>query len=70
MIMHLVTVRLPKNPFHNPRAKVAGDCPAAPGMTCTDVTGEHHTILVSSTALVELHATYPHITRIEQVHLP
>lgn len=42
--MFLVTVKLPKNPEHNPRDKKTGPCPVN-GEPCTDVTGAHHTVL-------------------------
>ena len=43
----LVTVKLPRNPEHDPRRKVTGPCPVN-GSVCTDVTGEHHTVAVSA----------------------
>lgn len=45
MAMVLVTVKLPRNPDHDPRNKVMGLCPVN-GFRCTDVTGEHHTVVV------------------------
>lgn len=63
--MKIVTVKLPKNPNHNPHAKVTGPCPVN-GATCTDVTGEHHTVLITNDAsLAALRAKFKHITRIE-----
>jgi hypothetical protein len=41
----LVTVKLPRDPKHDPHNKVAGLCPVS-GFRCTDVTGEHHTVMV------------------------
>lgn len=62
----LVTVKLPKNPEHDPRNKKTGLCPVSP--TCTDVTGEHHTVVARSAAEVEeLREKFGHITRIERV---
>lgn len=43
----LVTVKLPRNPAHNPHNKVTGPCPVS-HFQCTDVTGEHHTVSVRS----------------------
>lgn len=43
----LVTVKLPRNPDHNPRDKKTALCPVN-GYLCTDVTGEHHTIPVNA----------------------
>jgi hypothetical protein len=67
----LVTVKLSKNPAHDPRNKISGPCPVS-GKLCTDVTGEHHTYLTTglSTASVResaMAAGWSHITRIEEV---
>lgn len=63
----MVTVKLPRNPAHNPRDKVSGLCPVG-GAYCTDTTGEHHTVLREGTlAEVESMFTGKHITRIEAV---
>lgn len=71
---YLVTVKLPKNPAHNPRDKKVAACPANKGpgraAVCTDHTGEHHTILVRSSRRIEsvslwARETYGHVTRIE-----
>lgn len=60
----LVTIKLPKNPEHDPSDKKTGPCPVSP--TCTDVTGEHHTVIARSLAEVEaLREKFGHITRIE-----
>lgn len=72
--MFLVTVKLPKNPDHNPRNKVTGPCPMGGGH-CTDVTGEHHTtwwITNESlqTVLNLARKTYDHVTRVEEVPMP
>lgn len=45
-MMYLVTVKMPKNPDHNPRDKKTGPCPVNE-KPCSDVTGEHHTFLAS-----------------------
>jgi hypothetical protein len=71
-MVFLVTVKLPrghKGP-HDPKRKVEGQCPAATGWDaiCTDVTGEHHTILVRADSVDEARAWFPretHITRVE-----
>jgi hypothetical protein len=67
-MMYLVTVKLPKNPKHNPHNKVTGACPVMPNATCTDMTGEHHTFLFESDRDVEyvkLNWNDYHITRVE-----
>lgn len=71
MPLFLVTVKLPKNPEHNPRDKKTGPCPVN-GKSCTDVTGEHHTFLadvdgVSAEDLREMYRGLYHVTRIETV---
>lgn len=65
--LKMVTVKLPKNPNHDPQNKVTGPCPVGFVNTqCTDVTGEHHTLLVADEQVSSLKARY-HITRIEDV---
>lgn len=68
---YLVTVKLPKNPVHNPRKKLFGACPAN-GEPCTDITGEHHTFLVRSmdgmdVVMQKAREKYGHVTRVESV---
>lgn len=70
MRLILVTVKLPKNPNHNPQKKVIGSCPANLGAICTDVTGEHHTIRVEADSFAEASKFVQdvlgfHITRME-----
>lgn len=74
----LVTVKLVKNPAHNPREKKTGPCPVN-GKPCTDVTGEHHTFLVDldghtlngrgmdAESVREFYASTYHVTRVEAV---
>ncbi|AXH66272.1 hypothetical protein SEA_SATIS_111 [Streptomyces phage Satis] len=74
----LVTVKLAKNPGHNPREKKTGPCPVN-GKPCTDVTGEHHTFLVDldghtlhgremdAEGVREFYAGTYHVTRVETV---
>lgn len=68
--LFLVTVKLPRNPDHNPRAKVTAPCQLGSGLECTDVTGEHHTYLVEATSrnTAQQHAEqhHGHVTRIEE----
>lgn len=68
---YLVTVKLPRNPDHDPNNKVTGVCPAF-GTYCTDVTGAHHTVLVRNigsavAARIEYELMGFHVTRIEHV---
>lgn len=66
----LVTVKLPRNPKHDPKNKVSGLCPLS-GKTCTDVTGEHHSEIIHETNIDNVRASYRsagfHVTRIEQI---
>lgn len=71
MASHLVTVRLPKDPAHNPRDKKTGPCPVN-GKPCTDVTGEHHTFAVDLDGMRaedvrEIYQTCYHVTRVETI---
>ena len=71
MASFLVTVRLGKNPAHNPREKKNGPCPVN-GKPCTDVTGEHHTFLTDDAGLSaeevrEIYQVTHHVTRVEAV---
>jgi hypothetical protein len=67
--MYIVTIKLPRNPAHDPRAKRGGECLAS--ALCTDVTGEHHSVLVDAVdiadALAQIERARPrtHITRVE-----
>lgn len=72
--LFLVTVKLPKNPEHDPRNKVTGPCPVF-GNPCTDVTGEHHTTWIRSRENVETimdvaRTMYGHVTRVEEYPWP
>jgi hypothetical protein len=66
---YLVTTKLPRNPDHDPKSKRTGACIASPH--CTDVTGEHHTMLIEAAddtdILVQAGKLGLHITRIERV---
>lgn len=69
MGLYLVTVKLARNPEHDPRAKVTTSCPIGHGSPCTDATGEHHTYLTEATdrdtALAHARQRHGHVTRIE-----
>jgi len=71
MNLFIVTVKLRLDVDHDPRNKKTGPCPVS-GKPCTDVTGAHHSFIVS--ALDETAARrltedngFSHITRIEEV---
>lgn len=71
MKLYLVTVKVPRNPSHNPDNKQTGECPANPDAVCTDMTGEHHTLLWQGETVLEavMHhqAQGLHVTRVEGV---
>ena len=63
--MRLVTIKLPKNPEHDPQNKVTGPCVVSD--SCTDATGEHHTVLMYTDEAIAIMKAQYHITRIEEV---
>ncbi len=66
--MYIVTIKLARNPDHDPNNKVTGPCPANPLTECSDVTGEHHSVPVMSDDQVqELIDVGLHITRVEKL---
>lgn len=65
MTTTLVTIKLPRNPNHDPHNKVVGPCPFSD--SCTDSTGEHHTGIAKNPQELEALVTQYHITRIEEV---
>lgn len=73
MALYAVTVRLKKNPSHDPKNKKTGPCPVPPHLICDDVTGEHHTLLtegISAEFIRSLYSNEYHVTRVEEVILP
>lgn len=67
---YLVTVKLPKNPNHDPTNKVTGPCQFS--KLCTDSTGQHHTFIAHHNSAAELHRELTddygqHVTRIESL---
>ena len=66
---YLVTIKLRRDSRHDPRNKQTGICPVSP--YCTDVTGEHHTMLIEASdeehAIRQASALGSRITRIERV---
>lgn len=65
----LVTIKLRKNPNHDPHNKVTAPC--AVSESCTDTTGEHHTLIAWSQDEVEaIRQKYGHVTRVESVSRP
>jgi len=62
---YIVTIKLPKNKEHDPRNKKTGACPMS--SECTDVTGQHHSGLVTFEELEGMRSSGVHITRVESV---
>jgi hypothetical protein len=71
MTDYIVTIKLPKDPLHDPSNKKSGKCLVS--THCTDVTGAHHSTLLrdSSASVDQVLAKYEelgvHVTRIETV---
>lgn len=72
----IVTIRLPRNPLHNPKHKREGICPLfcpidSPKRICTDITGEHHSYIEEGTSLEDIKKRAKvkshHVTRIEVI---
>lgn len=75
----IVTVKLPRNPSHNPRHKKRGKCPlfkppyvpyeVQGSFLCTDVTGSHHSYIEYGETVAEIREKaeekFGHVTRIE-----
>jgi hypothetical protein len=69
----IVTVKLQRNPKHNPANKVEGECPLSKqlgvSIYCSDVTGEHHSYIEEGKTIAEIEdkakRKFGHVTRIE-----
>ena len=66
----IVTIKLKRNPNHNPKDKKKGECPIT-NNECTDITGEHHSYIEIGNSLKEIEMKaknkHSHITRIEVI---
>lgn len=77
--MWIVTVKLPRNPLHNPHNKRTSVCPLdinERNVACSDALGQHHSFIVEAAGGVEgvrqwLTDNAPHlqVTRIEQARV-
>lgn len=71
MKQFLVTIKYDRDPRHDPSQKKTGMCPANPGKLCTDITGQHHTLLWEGESLFHAQEHWQgmglHVTRIEEV---
>lgn len=70
MKVFIVTVKLGKNPEHNPHDKKTAACPASQGPSiCTDSTGEHHSFLCIDSSASEVAQRFKergfHVARVE-----
>jgi hypothetical protein len=71
----IVTVRLSRDPKHEPQHKQTGLCPLSKivkGVTqCTDVRGEQHSYIEEGKDFDDIknkaRAKFPHVTRIETI---
>lgn len=67
----IVTVKINKNPNHDPNNKRYGECPVMHTF-CTDMTGEHHSFLIDAKNITEANQVvgkmgFTHVTRIESI---
>ena len=71
----VVTVKLPRNPKHDPRNKQSGMCPLSKRLSyvvwCTDITGSHHSYTETGVSRKDIEREakrkFGHVTRIEFV---
>jgi len=73
--LYIVTIKLPRGHAgpHDPRNKQSGSC--AVSAYCTDVTGEHHSLIVEADTTADAAgmargAGYAHVTRVERATKP
>jgi len=66
----IVTIKLPRNPRHNPRNKQTGRCPIK-NTPCTDITGSHHSYIEEGKDIKDIKEKakkkWGHVTRIEVI---
>lgn len=69
MNKYIVTIKLPKDSGRDPHNKMAGRCPANQDRVCTDITGEHHSLLFTAPSLEAAYdmarKQFKHVTRVE-----
>lgn len=75
----IVTVKLPRNPIHNPRDKKRSICPLSywgrdplkEPIICTDVTGTHHSYIEEGETIEDIEKRakerFGHVTRTEVI---
>jgi hypothetical protein len=68
MEVFIVTIKLAKNPEHNPKQKKSNACPLKGGTICTDSTGEHHSFVTLGKSVQDVKTYWEdryHVTRVE-----
>jgi hypothetical protein len=69
--LYVVTIKVHRNPAHNPRAKVPAKCNTS--RECTDSTGEHHSYLTTGQSAAQVHQSalevWGHVTRVEEMEI-
>lgn len=67
--LYVVTIKVHKNPVHDPRHKVTSTCSTS--SECTDATGEHHSYVTTGPSAVAVYQSaleaWGHVTRVEEV---
>ncbi len=67
----IVTIKLKRNPVHNPSMKRTGKCPIDKERICTDTTGSHHSYIETGVSLMDIQSKARrkgfHITRVEVI---
>lgn len=72
-MLFTVTVKLPRNKTHDPANKILGHCPVNDSATCTDSTGEHHTVVIDTFSVEQARSIAKsftgcdYVTRVERV---
>ena len=71
---YVVTVKIRRQPNHDPHNEVTGPCPVGNIGVCTDATGEHHSFMQrgvgdesAADVKARLEAVGYHVTRVEGV---
>lgn len=73
----IVTVKIKRNPRHDPKSKHIGPCPingvVFKSGICTDMTGSHHSYIAKGKDLEEItyyaERKFDHVTRIEPIDI-
>ena len=67
----IVTIKIKRNPNHDPRNKKTGKCPIQ-NCICTDITGSHHSYIETGENKSDIYwkakLKHGHVTRIEVIN--